>query len=175
VTLALAALGAAANAWANGKLGAMKLPTTVTLQRLRTAEDFRRTTALWETPRTRPDAWRCLRAAFCFDLVLIVGYAGAIASAATLLASWHPAQAGVLAAATALAVAAAVADLAEDALELRMIYVNLEGLAAADGQRFTEDVFARAAFVATCLKWAFLAGAVGALAWGLAAGWMTGG
>lgn len=175
LSIGLALVGAGANAWANGKLKKMALKTTVDLQRFKTAEAFAEAVKGWKTPAERPDVWRLLRIAFCFDLPLIAGYAGLISAGATLLAQGHPSQDGVLLTASLLALAAAVADLSEDAFEARMIYVSLKGLPAVAGARWSEDDFARAAFTATRLKWTFLAGAVAALAWGGIAGWLAGG
>jgi hypothetical protein len=156
-----AAAGAAIVAWADRKLRRMKLPTTVSLQRRRTAQAFGRAVARWRAAAEEtPKVFAYVRTALGFDLLLIAGYASSAVVLARLLmlnqpvdghgAPVHAYLTPVFWSAAGLVLLAALADLAEDGLEAWMI---------AKGAR---EGMARAAHIATQAKWLLLV--VGALA-----------
>jgi hypothetical protein len=171
----LAALvGAVVIAWADGKLRKRKLPTTLSLQGRRTARAFNGAVGRWRgAAEGGTKVFAYVWTALGFDLLLIAGYLGAVAVLACLLILNQPVYGDgrpvhayltpVFHASVGLVLAAAIADLLEDALLAWMI---------AKGAGRGTTVAAR---LATLAKWVLLAAGVLALVAGAVLGCERGG
>ena len=167
------AVGGGVIGWADRKLRRMKLPTTLGLQRRRTAAAFDAAVARWRAATDPPKVFAYVRTAFGFDLLFIAGYAAFAVVLAQLLIVNQPVYGhGVpvhayltpmFRAGAGLVLLAALADLVEDGLEAWMI---------AKGAR---DGTARAAQVATWAKFLLLVAGALALVVGAVLGCERGG
>ncbi len=171
----LAALVAAAViGWADGTLHGLNLPTTLSLQRRRTAQAFDGAVARWRDAEAHhPRVFTYVWTALGFDPLLIAGYLGAAVVLALLLIANQPMSGAglpvhayltpVFLSAGGLVALAAIADLVEDGLEAWMIVKGA-------GPRL-----ARAAYAATQAKWLLLAAGALVMAAGAVLGCERGG
>ena len=152
----LALVGAIGSFWSDRGLDKAGLTTTVGLQRLTSVEDFKKALAEWRAAfETQPELERYWKLAFGFDAPLIVGYWGVVTLLAELLfqhqpryenqAPVHGYLTGFFITAFGLVTAAALADVVEDLVQIRMIRTEVSA-----GR-------VQAAHWATVAKWSFLA------------------
>jgi hypothetical protein len=145
-----AILGAAANFWADQLLHRAGLPTTVSLQRCRSKQDFKGVIEKW-SPEASPNALAYVWTAYGADFLFMAGYAVVGVVLAQLLINHQPVHddgtivsawlVPVFRTGAGLVVLAAAADAFEDLSQMRMI------------GRDASDRAAGAAHVATLLKW----------------------